>query len=80
MKKIIIWLQIIAVIVIVLLVLYNQFKPVPAPDYTPSRWRSWDGFLAISFSGISNKKGKGNINRKKLYEELTALKKRVIKP
>jgi cell division septation protein DedD len=75
MKKIIIWLQIIAVIVIVLLVLYNQFKPVPAPDYTPSRWRSWDGFLAISFSGISNKKGKGNINRKKLYEELTALKK-----
>ncbi len=74
MKKILVWLQIIAVIIIVVLVLYKQFKPIPAPDHNPSLWRSWDGFLAISYSGISNKKGKGNINRKKLYEELKALK------
>ena len=73
-KRLFIIAQIIFFLGILFFMLYREFKP-PAPlDYNPKSWRSREGFLAISFSDISNK-GKEHISRKTLLEQLSRLQK-----
>ena len=73
-KRLFIIAQIILFLGILFFMLYREFKPAAPLDYNPKTWRSRTGFLAISFSDISNK-GKEHISRKTLFEQLSSLQK-----
>jgi len=71
-KKIFVLAQIIFLLGVFALILYREYRPAAPLDYHPKTWRSRRGFLAISYSDISNK-GKNHISRKQLYSHLTIL-------
>ena len=56
-KKAFILLQWLLVLVLIAFFVYGVLHRVVPPHYAPQAWRSWDGFAAISYCGVSHKDG-----------------------
>jgi len=52
-KKLFVLAQWLVVALLAGFIAWAVFRPKPEPDYQPETWRSWDGFMAISYAGIA---------------------------
>lgn len=53
MKRVINFLQWLAFAGLVAAILWVTFRPSPPLDYKPEVWSNWDGFMAISYAGVT---------------------------
>ena len=53
MKRVINFLQWLAFAGVLAIALWLMFRPSPPLDYTPEVWSNWDGFMAISYAGVT---------------------------
>jgi hypothetical protein len=74
MKKLSVFLQWVLVVGVLAGILYAAFKPTPQPDYQPAAWKSWEGFLVLSYAGITKSKEADYVSPARLREQLLALK------
>ncbi|MFZ3138708.1 MAG: hypothetical protein WA126_15105 [Thermodesulfovibrionales bacterium] len=74
MRRIFIISQLILVAAFITLIVYFYLKPEPPLNYNPESWHSWEGFFALSYTGINKKGEQGYISRKQLEGHLSALK------
>jgi hypothetical protein len=74
MKKLSVFLQWVLIIGVLAGILYTAFKPTPQPDYQPASWKSWEGFLVLSYTGITKGKEADYVSPARLREQLRALK------
>ena len=73
MKKLSIAIQWLVVLGIAALGAYPFVKGRPVPDRHPETWRSWQGFMALSYSGIGKGHPDAYPSPERLAEQLEAL-------
>ena len=73
MKKLSILVQWLVILGIAALVAYPFVKGRPRPDRRPEEWRSWRGFMALSYAGIGKGDPKAYPSPERLEEQLAAL-------
>ena len=54
-------------------VTYSVLQPVPPQDYHPESWRSWRGFIAVSYAGVGSKASGRYASSQTLADQLDAL-------
>ncbi len=57
MKRWINFSQWLALVALVAGVVWMVVRPSPPVDYAPDTWSNWDGFMAISYAGVTKKGG-----------------------
>lgn len=73
MKKLSILVQWLVILGIAALVAYPFVKGRPVPDRQPESWRSWQGFMALSYAGIGKGDPTAYPSPERLAEQLEAL-------
>lgn len=74
MKKLSVALQWLVILGIAALVAYPFVKGRPVPDRHPEDWRSWQGFMALSYAGIGKGDPQVYPSPERLAEQLEALR------
>ena len=73
MKKFSIWIQWLIVLGLAGFVAYPFLKGRPKPERHPETWRSWEGFMALSYPGIGEGNSEVYPTPAKLRQQLKAL-------
>jgi len=73
MKKLSIFIQWLLVLGFLGFAVHALLKGQPLPDRQPKAWRSWEGFMAISYPGIGTGDSSVYTTPKKLQQQLVAL-------
>lgn len=74
MKKLFTLLQWLVVGFFVVGIAYTYFRPKPQPTYAPETWRSWKGFMAISYAGLARNASEKYPSPSVLLDHLRALR------
>ncbi len=74
MKRVLNALQWVALLVAVGGILWIVFRPSPPLDYTPETWANWDGFMTISYAGVTRDDSSIYPSSAMLKSHLSALK------
>ncbi|MEW6184183.1 MAG: hypothetical protein AB1585_00420 [Thermodesulfobacteriota bacterium] len=75
MKKALIIFQIVLGLALLVFIVHRLFfQTVPPPDHNPASWKNWEGFFAVSYTGLSKEDGAKYISRKDFQDHLGALK------
>jgi hypothetical protein len=74
MKRAFVLFQWIVFIALVGVFAWGVGRKAPPPDYDPASWNNWDGFCAISFSGVPPLRDSHYVNKEGLEEDFAALK------
>ena len=73
MKKTSILLQWLVVLALAGLAAYPFIKGRPRPERRPETWRSWQGFMALSYAGIGEGAPEAYPTPERVAEQLAAL-------
>jgi len=74
MKKLFIAAQWCAVAFLLISLVYFFFRKDLPPDYNPSTWKSWAGFYALAYEGVTDSDDPRYVSPDRLEEHLKALR------
>lgn len=74
MKRLINFLQWVALVAVVVAIIWVMTRPDPPLDYDPASWHNWDGFMTISYAGVTREESRVYPSSEVLASHLEALK------
>ena len=74
MKKVLNFIQWLSFAALVVFVVWISTRPAPAIDYAPATWSNWDGFMVISYAGVTRDDNAVYPSSQTLKAHLKALK------
>lgn len=74
MKRVFNFLQWLGFAALVAAILWLVFRPSPPLDYRPDTWSSWDGFMTISYAGVTRSENTIYPSSRTLLEHMEALR------
>ncbi len=74
MKRVLNFVQWLVFAVLVGVVLWLVFRPSPPLDYKPETWSNWNGFMTISYAGVTHTENTIYPSSKTLLNHLEALR------
>lgn len=74
MKRVFNFLQWLGFVALLAAILWLVFRPSPPLDYKPQTWSNWDGFMTISYAGVTRSENTIYPSSKILRSHLEALR------